>query len=222
VPDLNPNIELARETWESLNVLRAWWFGNPQDPNRHDHYERLTPVESRLARTYLNIEPHQLQCAPIAIIIGEAPGPNTSPWCPMFPFPPKSAGGRLMRFSGMPPELYLRVFARFNLMTWYPMIWDQDEADQAAARFVERLGFLCVALERAGRERPRIVTLGVRVGEAFGQVRDQSGWWQKWVIDAQGPVECCAIPHPSARNRVYDDPQQVKNVGMFLRWAARL
>lgn len=221
MPDLNPNIEHARRVWESPAVFRSWWFGNPELPNAP--HERLTPVEVRLARTYLRIEPHQLECAPTAIIMGEAPGPNTSPWCPMFPFPPKSAGGRLMQISGMLPVLYLSVFARHNLLTWYPgERWPTSEAEGAAVRFVERLGHLCVALDRAGRERPRVVTLGVKVGAALGQEREKHGWWHQWVIDAQGPVEVCAIPHPSARNLIYRDPDQVKQAARLLRWAARM
>lgn len=169
----------------------------------------LSPAEQRIAEFRLGVPRGTYDGPPVGLIVGEAPGPNTHARLPMFPFPPTSAGGRLMAMSGLPPNVYLGRFFRRNLFETYvdATPWVAKVARERAlelARWIEETGSL------------RVVVCGVRVAEAFGMTlwgRSQS---------ADGRSAFVSIPHPSGLTRVYNDPRAREAARTALQWAAGL
>lgn len=170
-----------------------------KDPTAH-----LSLLELRLARR-LGVEPEDVYGPPIAAIIGEAPGPNTSPKLPVFPLPRSSAGGRLLSYSRMAAGRYLGVFWRRNVYT-HLQPWSVPEAR-------ERASFIVDDLNKNGIRR--VVLLGGKVGAAFGLP-------EIWSHGFASQLELAVIPHPSGRCRIYNDDSAQRRAGAILRWAARL
>lgn len=140
------------------------------------------------------------------VIVGMAPGPRTSASLPMFPFPPTSAGGRLLTYSAMPVAAYLGRLRRHNLCR---QAFHAAEAREAALGLYRRYRSL-------RHPRPRFVLCGRRVATAFDQL--DLPWFRR---TEKGGVEYVAIPHPSGRNYEYHDPATVARAGEAVRWAAR-
>ena len=167
----------------------------------------LSALELRLARRLEVSEADVvIHGPPIAAIVGEAPGPNTSPKLPLFPLPPRSAGARLMSYSRISPARYLGAFLRRNLFRELPRAWDRNDA--------------CVNAEQLSAELrlrgiTRVILLGTKVGAAF----DVPDLWSHG--HAIG-FELVTIPHPSGRCRIYNDIAAQRRAGAMLRWAARL
>lgn len=169
--------------------------------------EHLSALELRLARRLGVTDGHVVvHGPPIAAIIGEAPGPNTSPKLPLFPLPPRSAGGRLIAYSRIAPAQYLGAFLRRNLFRTLPRAWDRADARINAERLMAELRL---------RGITRVILLGTKVGAAF-DVPDL------WSHGHAMSVELVTIPHPSGRCRVYNDVAAQRRAGAMLRWAARL
>lgn len=169
------------------------------------HVAHLSPLEQRLAAR-MGVELGVIPGPPVAAIIGEMPGMNTSPKLPLFPLPTTSAGGRLLGFSGMTTEDYLGRFWRRNLFTYFEL-WSVPQARERA---------LDAILEIDQRALPRVILLGTRVGAAFGLPDLWShGRW------ATG-TELAVIPHPSGLNRVYNEMSAIRRARATIRWAAGL
>lgn len=169
------------------------------DPARVLH---LSPLERRLAATRLKVDLAEVDGPPVGALIGEAPGPRSSPKLPLFGYPPTSAGGRLMAFSGLTPAVYLGRLARRNLFETLPERWSAPAARDRVAEvldWITRNGF------------KRVVLVGSRVVAAFDHVYP--------VIH---DVQFRAIPHPSGLCRVYNDLERRKSTGATVRWAAGL
>lgn len=150
---------------------------------------------------------HEFDEVPVpGVIVGMAPGPRTSGSLPMFPFPPTSAGGRLMTYSAMPPAAYLGRLRRHNLCRH---AFHAAEARATAITVYQTYRSL-------RHPRPRLVLCGRRVATAFDLGHLE--WFRR--IDREG-VEYVAIPHPSGRNYEYNDPATVARAGEAVRWAAR-
>lgn len=151
---------------------------------------RCNIIEGRFMRAHLELSDDQIaqvMLSPVGpIIVGEAPGDHTSSLLPMFPYPNTSAGGRLLRFSGMSAFDYLRTFHRVNLMEEKPPTWRLVDARRAAAELL---------LRYVGHP---LVLLGKKVQEAFGVGGD--GWGE-----VHGCLYC-AIPHPSGLNTLSNSP----------------
>lgn len=181
-----------------------------------------------MVRAFLRVDPADVEAAtPWAIIVGEAPGPNTRPDCPVFPWPPRSAGGRLLAYSGLDARTYLRSFHRVNLLTEFPgHRWPRQEAEATAQ----------VILMAAVVLRRPLVLLGLQVARAFGWPEEapilQWRWsrWQgsghrpAWSTNGAGPspldvAQAVRIPHPSGRSRTYNDPTVRERVREVLRQA---
>lgn len=156
-----------------------------------------------------------------AVVVGEAPGPRTSRWCPMFPFPSTSAGGRLLTMSGIPAEEYLRRFARRNLFDVYPGPggWNKKERIAAQARALE-----VFEDARGGR----IVMLGAQVARAFapitGGMLGAFEYRKDCSVDGLSDARCScagtefvALPHPSGRSRTMNDQATRTRVRRTLR-----
>lgn len=148
-------------------------------------------LEDRFAKVDLHLSLADRQaCVDAAIgpvIVGEAPGDNTSAHLPMFPWPRGSAGGRLLTISKMSALDYLRTFHRINLMPT-PRGWGAAQA---------RVAVHDVLLKYGGHP---LVLLGSKVCAAFGRGVDvgvpallSNGCWT------------IPVPHPSGRNLVVNE-----------------
>lgn len=134
------------------------------------------------------------------LIVGESNPYGNEDYLSLYPVPSNSAGGRLCRIIlGMTPRQYLDSFERANLVVG-------DKWSAAAAR--ERA-------QQLSRERPptRIVLLGAKVCEAFGQ---QLGDFE-WVVNAPTGHSFLRLPHPSGRCRVWNDPSALPRARGALR-----
>lgn len=174
----------------------------------------LTPIERRLTRTRLLIDPALVEGHPCrAMIVGEAPGPRTSARCPMFPLPEYSAGGRLQKLSGLSHVEYLQRFVRRDLLDYCPPGGRWRAVDLTAARAAAAL----ILPEVEGRT---LVMLGRNVAKAFGHddmapftVVDyhDTTWGRRMVV---------RLPHPSGRVTAYADPEARAKARALLRAAA--
>lgn len=171
--------------------------------------DHLSALELRLARRLGVTEGHVIVYGPpIAAIIGEAPGPNTSPKLPLFPLPRSSAGGRLIAYSRIAPARYLGAFLRRNLFRELPRAWDRGDA---------RINAETLLAELRQRGIMRVVLLGTKVGAAF----DLPELWSHGATSLP-TIELVTIPHPSGRCRVYNDVAAQRRAGATMRWAACL
>lgn len=181
----------------------------------------LTALERRLCSpTYLDVPAlygtgrviggEVLDLGPAAaVIVGEAPGPNTSAFAPVFPFPPTSAGGRLLAMSGIPAEEYLRRLARRNLLKSCPVNgWRKAErvAAQDAAREIYEEA-------RGGR----IVLLGANVARAFRPFTVDVAQETCRPAKTACGTEWLLLPHPSGRNPFYNAMSNRATVSDLLR-----
>jgi hypothetical protein len=157
---------------------------------------------------------------PVGLLVGEQPGPSSNPRLPLWPYPPGSAGDRLHRMSDIPVVLYLTRLARVNLSLKPVARWN----DVWATR---RLTGLMEALPHGAR----MVLVGSKARDAYYPARSPglpSGfkWFERRLWNACPGDPCyvtvTAIPHPSARNPVYNDPATVAAARRAVRWAAGL
>lgn len=136
------------------------------------------------------------------VIVGEMPGKRTDPDCPMFPYPHTSAGGRLMKMSGLDPASYLSSFHRVNLIPRFFKSWPYGEAQKYARSILE---------EYVGRP---IICLGTRVADAFGAASGHYAWYPSTAV-----TPLVRVPHPSGLNRAYNTPANRDMTGRVLREA---
>lgn len=162
-------------------------------------------AELRIARFRLGLEkPSDYMSPPTALVVGENPGPNTSPDMPLFPWPPASSAGRLLAMSELEPGQYLGGLYRRNLV---------DEIAWVGARAELRARAITTALFDRPSEL-RVILCGVRVCEAFGGRRE---FWIPHRLDSRQTA--VAIPHPSGLNRLYNDPEARARTRAAVRWA---
>ncbi len=171
-----------------------------------DRIRHLSRLELRLAATRLDADVSAISGPPVGAIIGEAPGPNTSPKLPMFPLPSRSAGGRLLGYAGIPVEDYLGRLARRNLFAELGP-WSTRTARLQAFQIFWWLRNMATGIRR-------VLLLGGRVGAAFGLAE----FWRPLKLERD--LVLVAIPHPSGKNRVYNDPDVCRRAGSEVRWAA--
>ena len=174
--------------------MKAW---------QHEGASHLTDLEKRCAALWFKIDPTTVIGPPTGLIVGEMPGENTSEKLPLFPWPRNSAGGRLMKMSLLSPGQYLGRLLRTNLFYEYSGDWDHEMA-RARARTIH-----------AQRTVDRVVLLGQRVGEAFGF----SAFFAHEVRD---DVHYVCIPHPSGRNRIYNEQNARVGARAAVQFAASL
>lgn len=146
------------------------------------------------------------------VIVGEAPSPSaTRPVSPLFPFPTRSAGARLWRMTGLSRADYMRGFHRVNLLPVYGRHWSASDARWAAHNLIG---------SRLLDERA-VVFLGKRVWLAFGGREDAEPLvWYAACVPAFRPACVALVPHPSGRNRWYNDELQAGAAVNFMRLLA--
>lgn len=128
-----------------------------------------------------------------AHLIGEAPPESMHPgdpiWqrhSPMYPYPPRSAGGRLHRISDYGLGMYIHGVQRQNLMPVYEARWNKHGASDRAKEFMNRF------------KPAHVILCGRKVCDAFGlegitlPQRHASWLWHGCTF--------YAIPHPSGAN----------------------
>jgi hypothetical protein len=163
----------------------------------------LTPLERKCAALWFKIDPATVEGPPVGMIVGEMPGPNTSPSLPMFPYPANSAGGRLLKISGLTPGQYLGRLLRVDLFKTYQEKWDPRMAQHLAVQLLE------------GSPVKRIVVLGQHVGAAFG--------FDSFFQHAEfADMNIVCIPHPSGRSPIYNDMRAKIGAAAAIHFAANL
>lgn len=153
------------------------------------------------------------------LLVGEAPGVATDPAMPLFPHPPASAGGRLLRWSGADPADWLGKLVRVNMCDGR---WSERRATAGRAR---ALAFL---LDRNNFHdgRPlRVLLIGARVARAwachgqFGYVTEHYGHDPRQVDRPGETIHVAWIPHPSGRNTIYNDRRNQLRARDAVLWA---
>lgn len=121
-----------------------------------------------------------------------------NPRLDLFPVPPNSTGGRLARLAGLSWTRYLKTFDRVNVLR-------SREWNDAAARFVGPF----LARELTERGAP-FVCVGDRTRRALGLPGLDPATW--YVTEE---TTWSWIPHPSGRNRWYNDDENRRTVERF-------
>lgn len=154
---------------------------------------------------------------PVALLVGEAPGPKSDPSCPLFPYPMRTSGARLLELAGYAndPLAYLSYFARADVVAEFPLkSWPREEA----VRRMEALMAWAAGLP--------VIVLGARAAAALGLVsanivvppghmRAEHYRWMDaarfatgtpmatiGVVPSQAAQPVIWLPHPSGRNRL--------------------
>lgn len=136
-------------------------------------------------------------------LVGLGPGPNTHPDYPLWPSPRTSAGGRLLALTGLTAREYFRAFERHNLFDHCPAAAELTPANLRA---------------QYARLRPRVfgaallVLLGREVHVAFGMEGRPLLKWHPRLLS-----EVALLPHPSGRNRWFNDAGNARAARMFFR-----
>lgn len=155
---------------------------------------------------------------PVGLLVGEQPRPGGNSKLPLWPWPQNGSGGRLLAMSRMRLIDYFRLLARVNVSREPVARWNANGARERGLHLL-----------RALPDGTRVVACGARARDALGVpdfFRPQAmytGMEDMFQDGGAGPrVEVVAIPHPSGRTRDYNDPDNRKLAGSYVRWAARL
>lgn len=142
------------------------------------------------------------------VLVGEDNPLSSAPEHALYPHPPGCAGNRLMKLLGLPVQQYLAI-NRMNLCT---RSWDGKEAKRRAQ----------LVLADPSAPWRVVVMLGSKVKRAFGI--DCNFFYYttepstvEWM---HGPVTLVSLPHPSGRNRVWNDPTRKTDVVDVMRAVA--
>lgn len=145
------------------------------------------------------------------LLIGQAPGPNTRPDCPLYPLPATSAGGRLARFMGISERDYLRAFDRVNLLYEFP--GKEGKEDRFPPHLARRAATHMLPL-LAGRQ---VILVGRNVATAFGYGElEWFTWAEHHLGQGRDRVRFGVIPHPSGRCRAYNEAGARERARVFL------
>jgi len=132
------------------------------------------------------------------LLVGEINSRNDNPAFDLYPLPPEAAGGRLCKLLGITSRQYLRTFDRVNLC--------RNKWVASDAKIVARLVNL---------NRPAVILLGRKVAAAFGMSGAAPFTKTAVKVGGRGTV-FYTIPHPSGRNRVWNDPANVTRLRRLL------
>lgn len=160
--------------------------------------------------------------APRGLLIGEAPGPNTDALLPLFPHPPNSTGGRLLKYAGVDPAEWLGKLVRMNLCDG---AWSARRAVAGRARALAYL----LDEENYHDGRPlRVLLLGRRVARAwscygaFGHEQHQYGLNPipaRRAVATDKTLHVAWIPHPSGKNLLYNSRRNQLRARRAVLWA---
>lgn len=146
---------------------------------------------------------------PLGMLIGEAPGPNTSARLPLFPAPTNSSACRLMRYAEFDHQAWMSL-VRVNLCDGP---WSTRRALAGKAR---ALAFL---LARAKVGEPlRVLLLGRRVARTWGCLGQFGS--TTMVFPGVGELQVAWIPHPSGRCHAYNDRRNQLRARRAVQWVS--
>lgn len=156
------------------------------------------------------------------LLIGQAPGPNTSPWAVLYPRPRTSAGGRLVSLMGLDVRTYLRLFQRINLLQEHPGRWSRDDCWPSREGRVAAMAVWPLLANRT------VILVGRNVAKSFAldqlpfhrlipgleaaRLRPEPSPWAR-----VHPQAVACIPHPSGRNRWYNREERREEARAFWR-----
>lgn len=173
-----------------------------------DPFRPLDPIVASVAEAWFKVDGIEAEGGyPVGLLVGEQPGPRSNPRLPLWPYPPRSAGGRLHAMSGLPIREYLLRLARVNILR-QPGRWDAHDAANRVRRLVTDLP-----------SGARVVLVGARARDAV--MGHPPGPWPWFDRQPLANLEMVAIPHPSGINQAYNDPAVVARAREAVRWAAR-
>jgi hypothetical protein len=156
------------------------------------------------------------------LLIGEAPGPNTDPFLPLFPEPRNSAGGRLLKYADIPMADWIGKLVKMNLCdeTWSVRRAVAGRARALAFLFDERNYF---------EKRPlRVLLLGARVARAWGCYGpfgyEEHAYGLNPIVTSRSvasdkTLRVAWIPHPSGKNRAYNSRRNQLRARRAVLWA---
>lgn len=138
------------------------------------------------------------------LLVGQAPGPNTDPDAPLFPFPLTSTGGRLRLLMGISRGEYVRHFDRINLFRNFP------GKGKGGDKFpMEKAKLLADTLAPMLTGRT-IILVGRNVADAFRLDLGFHTWashqLRRRTFGDPGTCQLAVVPHPSGRNHWYNTP----------------
>ena len=142
------------------------------------------------------------------LLIGQAPGPNTDPARPLYPFPASSAGGRLCKFMGISVEEYLDIFDRVNLLQEFPGKEGKED------KFPPRLAKVAAAAILPLLSGRTVVFIGRNVANSFGF---SSLGFHSWDHHPDHGMKMACVPHSSGRSHWYNNPDNVRQSVSFWR-----
>lgn len=154
------------------------------------------------------------------ILVGESPGPRCRSDLPLYPHPKNSAGYRLSAMTELGRAEYMRRTQRINLFAEH--VPDHRWSVPAARAAAENLVASDFLTDR------EVILLGSRVLAAFfpvgklnREVESQIRPCQFYRHLGRGGEHSfmwALVPHPSGRNRWYNDGANKAGVYQFLRW----
>lgn len=150
------------------------------------------------------------------LFVGELNPYGTDPRYALYDDPPGSAGHRLReRVLGISRHVYLgNRIERVNLCTG---TWSPDRARRSARR-------ICEEQHETSRFRAVVVMLGSKVSSSFawklGRTMSGADVEKTIVTNEHGLCTFLAVPHPSCRNRLWNNPAMIPTVRAALREVA--
>lgn len=148
---------------------------------------------------------------PRGLLIGEAPGPNTNALLPLFPHPSNSAGGRLLKYTGVDPADWLGKLVRMNMCdgTW--------STRRAVAGRARALAYLLDEDNYHDGLPLRVLLLGVRVAGAWGLAG--AFGYVEMILERDRSLHVAWIPHPSGKNLLYNSRRNQLRARRAVLWA---
>ena len=140
-----------------------------------------------------------------AVFVGQCPASIEDQGDPLTLKNPSSSGSRLAGWMGVTPEEFSANFIRVNVNP-------HSEEEFSPGYWIPAARNLKGLLEHR-----RVVLLGRLVAESF-ELRQTDYQFFRW-FDHPSDYETslfCVIPHPSGRNRMYNDQQNIARVSDLL------
>lgn len=153
------------------------------------------------------------------VIVGIAPARPGEEGQPLSAIAPRSTGRKISDMLEVSPLVYMRAFDRVNVC---PNAQEGTIHPRSYAAHAENLAASLL------RQR-NVILLGQNVAECFGITRERYSyceWKDSRIHESYGlvgwntgrfpPFRWAVLPHPSGRNRWYNDPFNAETARQFL------
>lgn len=146
---------------------------------------------------------------PKPLLVGELNPYGSNPAFALYPLPEWASGARLCKILGLARWEYLDRFERVNLLraediaprNGAPKFWSLPLAREAAKKLLDQ-------------PTRTLILLGAQVATAFGLKREQALLHRDFGANRHTVI---MLPHPSGRNRVWNDPTYIERVRELLK-----